>query len=549
MSDITIESADGSRQKFKVGKERVTIGRSRDCDIFLPDQWLSRHHAEIRRRGQSAFLADLRSKNGTLLNGERVAAERELRHGDVISLGEHRLTFTTDEEETVEENEAPEGTRIFSAREITDIKSKPATTADDLKRQNRVLMVLHSAATELFEYRPLVELFDKIMNLIFETVGPERCAILILEGDPPKLVVKASRSKQGQPIESVSRSIARQVMEDRVSLFIPNILEDALFSAQDSILSTGIRSAICAPLWYARADGGGGRDAVIGLVYLDSMIGSRSFDDEDQYIVTALANVAAARIETARLLEESLEKRRMEDDMRVASEIQRSLLPQGAPAVPGYSLCGANFPCRTVGGDYFDFEMDNGDLLFALGDVSGKGTGAAMLMTMLRASVRAHWTETSLSLAAERINRTVAQNVPANKYVTFFMGRLEPQTGRLTYVNAGHNPPMLIRSTGEPETLVEGGMVLGLFDSAPFEQGVTELGVQDSLVVFSDGVTETWNAQDEEYGEGRLVELLTGLRDRDAPGLQAAILDAIEAFAPGVKATDDRTLIVLKRES
>ncbi|MET0554444.1 MAG: FHA domain-containing protein, partial [Vicinamibacteria bacterium] len=163
MSDITIESADGSRQKFKVGKERVTIGRSRDCDIFLPDQWLSRHHAEIRRRGQSAFLADLRSKNGTLLNGERVAAERELRHGDVISLGEHRLTFTTDEDDTVEDGDAPEGTRIFSAREITDIKSKPATTADDLKRQNRVLMVLHSAATELFEYRPLPDLFEKIM--------------------------------------------------------------------------------------------------------------------------------------------------------------------------------------------------------------------------------------------------------------------------------------------------------------------------------------------------------------------------------------------------
>ncbi len=547
MSDITIESADGSRQKFKVGKERVTIGRSRDCDIFLPDQWLSRHHAEIRRRGQGAFLADLRSKNGTLLNGERVAAEVPLRHGDVISLGEHRLTFTTDQDDTVEEQDAPEGTRIFSAREITDIKSKPATTADDLKRQNRVLMVLHSAATELFEYRPLPDLFDKIMNLIFETVGPERCAILLLEGDPPKPVVKASRSRQGQPIETVSRSIARQVIEDRVSLFIPNILEDAMFSAQDSILSTGIRSAICAPLWYSQSDGG--RDAVIGLIYLDSMIGSRSFDDEDQYIVTALANVAAARIETARLLEESLEKRRLEDDMRVASEIQRGLLPSDAPVVPGYSLCGANFPCRTVGGDYFDFEMDNGDLLFALGDVSGKGTGAALLMTMLRASVRAHWTDGSLSHAAERINRTVAQNVPANKYITFFMGRLEPQTGRLTYVNAGHNPPMLIRSSGEPETLVEGGMVLGLFDSAPFEQGVTELGPNDSLVVFSDGVTETWNADDEEYGEGRLVELLTKLRDRDAPGLQAAILDSIEEFAAGAKATDDRTLIVLKRGS
>src|SRR5262245_8538137 len=135
MSEISIESADGSRQRYKVAKDRVTIGRSRDCDIFLPDQWLSRHHAEIRQRGQSAFLADMRSKNGTLLNGERVAAERQLRHGDVISLGEHRLTFSEDED-ALEDTAAPEGTRIFSAREITDI-SKPAATAEDLKRQNR----------------------------------------------------------------------------------------------------------------------------------------------------------------------------------------------------------------------------------------------------------------------------------------------------------------------------------------------------------------------------------------------------------------------------
>jgi serine phosphatase RsbU (regulator of sigma subunit) len=545
MSEITIESADGSRQRYKVVKDRVTIGRSRDCDIFLPDQWLSRHHAEVRRRPDGAFLADLRSKNGTLLNGERVAAERPLRHGDVISLGEHRLTFSEDEEPP-EETAAPEGTRIFSAREITDI-SKPAATADDLRRQNRVLMVLHSAAKELFEHRPMQDLFDKIMNLIFETVGPERCAILLREGDPPRDVVKASRSRQGQPIESVSRSIARQVVQDKVSLFIPNILEDALFSTQDSILSTGIRSAICAPLWYTQSSGGG--DAVIGLIYLDSLIGSRSFDEEDLTIVTLLANLAATRIENARLLEESLEKRRMEDDMRVASEIQRGLLPSSAPALPGYSLCGVNFPCRTVGGDYYDFELEDGHLLFALGDVSGKGTGAALLMTMLRAAVRASWTEPRLAEAATRINRTVAQNVPNNKFVTFFLARLDPGTGRVTYVNAGHNPPVLVRGSGELETLAEGGMVLGLFESAPYVQGETHLAPSDTLVVFSDGVTETWDSQDEEFGDLRLMDLLVTLRDRDAVGVQTGILEALEVFAAGAKATDDRTLIVLKREA
>ena len=151
---------------------------------------------------------------------------------------------------------------------------------------------------------------------------------LLREGDPPREVVKASRSRQGQPIESVSRSIARQVVQDKVSLFIPNILEDALFSTQDSILSTGIRSAICAPLMYTQSGGSG--DAVIGLIYLDSLIGSRSFEEEDLTIVTLLANLAATRIENARLLEESLEKRRMEDDMRDGLHLHRLELADDA---------------------------------------------------------------------------------------------------------------------------------------------------------------------------------------------------------------------------
>jgi sigma-B regulation protein RsbU (phosphoserine phosphatase) len=148
-----------------------------------------------------------------------------------------------------------------------------------------------------------------------------------------------------------------------------------------------------------------------------------------------------------------------------------------------------------------------------------------------------------------RINRTVAQNVPNNKYVTFFMGRLDPRSGHLSYVNAGHNPPVLVRGSGALETLTDGGMVLGFFDSAPYDQGTTELMPSDSLVVFSDGVTETWNALDEEYGESRLMDLLVERREESASGLQAAILESLESFAAGAKATDDRTLIVLKREA
>jgi serine phosphatase RsbU (regulator of sigma subunit) len=286
---------------------------------------------------------------------------------------------------------------------------------------------------------------------------------------------------------------------------------------------------------------------VIGLVYVDSLQHAHPFSEDDLRVLTALANVAAAKIENVRLLEESLEKRRMEEDMRMAAEIQTGLLPRGAPKLAGWDLAGCNRPCRTVGGDYYDFAIESGRLLLALGDVSGKGTGAALLMTVLRASVRAHWTEPSLSDAVARINRTVCQNVPSSKYVTFFLGQLEPETGRLRFVNAGHNPPLLVRAGGAVEKLEDGGLVLGMFENVTYDEGVVGMAPGDTLVVYSDGVTETWSPEGEEFGEESLLPLAVKSRLLDAEGLQDAILRELERFEAGARATDDRTLVILKR--
>jgi serine phosphatase RsbU (regulator of sigma subunit) len=335
------------------------------------------------------------------------------------------------------------------------------------------------------------------------------------------------------------------VIEERVSLLLPNVLEDARFRSEDSILASGIRTAMCAPLWVSAA--GEGKDSVIGLVYVDKIQHAHAFTEDDLRVLTALANVAAAKIENVRLLEESLEKRRMEEDMRMAAEIQTGLLPGDAPLIQGWDLAGSNRPCRTVGGDYYDFVVERGRLLLALGDVSGKGTGAALLMTVLRASVRGHWTEEVLSDAVARINRTVCQNVPPGKYMTFFLARLDPEAGRVRYVNAGHNPPLLVRADGRIETLVEGGMVLGIFDSVPYADGEAELRGGDTLLVFSDGVTETFDAAGGEFGEQRLAQVAVRGRGLEAAALQDEILLELDRFAPGIKASDDRTLIVLKR--
>jgi sigma-B regulation protein RsbU (phosphoserine phosphatase) len=200
-----------------------------------------------------------------------------------------------------------------------------------------------------------------------------------------------------------------------------------------------------------------------------------------------------------------------------------------------------------VGGDYFDFATDEGRVLIALGDVSGKGTGAALLMTVLRAAVRAHWTEDTLGEAVSHINRTVCQNVPSNKFVTFFVARLDPGSGEITYVNAGHNPPLLIRAAGDIDLLHEGGMVLGLFENVTYEAGRVELRPGDTLLAYSDGVSETWSPDGEEYGEERLSAFAREHRGCDAAELQAAILGDLEGFEAGAAPTDDRTLVVLQR--
>jgi len=166
---------------------------------------------------------------------------------------------------------------------------------------------------------------------------------------------------------------------------------------------------------------------------------------------------------------------------------------------------------------------------------------------MLRASVRAHWQGPSVAEAVARINQTVCENTPANKYITFFLAHLHTASGRLSYVNAGHNPPILARSTGAIEHLREGGVVLGLIEHTTYSQGEIELAAGDTLLVFSDGVSETWSADDEEFGETRLAEIIARWRGLDARAIEAGILGQLERFADGAKPCDDRTLIVLKR--
>ncbi len=544
--ELLLRSSDGER-RIKVERERTVLGRSRDADIFIPDQWLSRMHAEILLDRGGLLIADLGSKNGTLVNGLRIQGPTPLRQGDQIKLGDHMVTvqWGAADEETEDDIQAI-GTRVFSVRSLQEGVLKAPASAEDLVRKNRILTVLSGAAAALLAHKPISETFDQILEILFTAVAAERAAIALFEGPAGAQLaeVKASKTRKGAPILRVSRSISRRVLKEQVSILLPNVLEDAGLQSQQSIVTTGIRSAMCAPLWHSD----GGQESVIGVVYLDSLEHTHTFSEEDLELVTALASVAAAKIENARLLEESLEKRRLEEDMRVAAEIQRSMLPKASPVITGYDVAAGTEPCRAVGGDYFDFHVTKDRLTLVLGDVSGKGTGAALIMTILRAAVRDHWLDDDLMTALSEMNNLVTQNVPANKYVTFFLGRLDLFTGELTYVNAGHNAPILSRGSGAVERLETGGMVLGLFEDAVYEIGSARIEPCDRLIVFTDGFSETWNSKGEELGEDGLTRFVLDVQGTSAADMKEHLLRKADEFAEGLKATDDRTIIVVCRK-
>lgn len=568
MPQISIRSTGGADRRIPIGSRTTTIGRAEESHVRLADRSLSRYHAEIRQRADGCYLADLGSTNGTFLNGARLEKEHPLRDGDVIVLGEITMVFherqtapptievmdedfadAQHEPTTIVVREPPLPSPAARSYPLTDLvrratrRSSNGRTAEP-QPGARVLGILSQASGALLSHHPLPELFERILDLILSAIPAERAAIMLLEGEPGVPTIRAARSREGAGVlHHVSDAIARRVIDNHVGLLLPDVLEDDRLRSRASIMSGAFRCALCVPLWVAASAGEPTR--VLGLVYLDSRAREPGFSETDLEILTVLANVAAARIETERLLEESMEKRRMEEDLRLAADIQTRVLPRVAPAVPGVDIAASTRPCRTVGGDYFDLLLVGDTLHLALGDVSGKGLGAAMLMIALRAAVRAHWATGSLAEATTRINATFHQNVPDDKYATFFIGRLDTTTGRLTYVNAGHNRPLLIRAAaGQWEALACGGTALGMFETAAYEEAQVTLDPGDTLLVFSDGISETW--PDADAADAALIDLAQRGRALDAASLQREVFAAVDRLGPP-RALDDRTLLLLKR--
>jgi serine phosphatase RsbU (regulator of sigma subunit)/pSer/pThr/pTyr-binding forkhead associated (FHA) protein len=554
--EIVIHAPDGSTKKVALDGTRLSLGRSSENDLSYPeDVSLSRRHLVLQREGDAWFAEDPGSKNGTFVNGSRISARTRLRQGDRLTAGHLVLVFDDPGGGIAPpvvfypgEGEAPEGTVMTDlagilSRETTRpgvaaaAASAVAKSAPErrLEVSQPAISVLVRAGRELVGHRPLSELFHVILDLSMEAVGAERGVVMTLEDG--RLTVQAVRGEGFR----ISAAVRDRVLLEKASLLVRDTRLDEAFRSRQSIHDQQILTMMAVPLQT--------KDRVIGLIHVDSRFFVRRFTPEDLDLLTVLANVAAIRIEQERLVQVEQSEKMMERELQQAAEIQRRLLSNRIPAVPGLELVGYNVPCRTVGGDYYEFfSLPDGRIAIVLADVAGKGMAAALVMSSLQSRVQVLVEEPhDLARLVSRLDRHMSTNLPDNRFVTLFLCVLDPATGEIRYCNAGHNPPLLVREGGKIDRLESSGTVLGILPEIGYEERVATMARGDVLALFSDGITEAPGPQGDEFGEARLADLLRARRTDEATTILDAVNDAIAGWTAGAAPADDITLLVVRR--
>jgi sigma-B regulation protein RsbU (phosphoserine phosphatase) len=563
MPELIIKYPDHSPDTFPLGRLRITIGRSARNDLCIPDPFASRVHAEVRKEGDEYILQDLGSANGTIYNGASVSGAIVLTPGGRIQIGETEIIFEdksrlmgatmiTDNmsqpemEATIALNSADRTTSgLLEAIEGARTQPDPERPKQRMDRQSDLLALISKVGVTLLASATLSETLQQIAALVFEAVPADRCLIMMRDEGSADLKVSVARlrDRQGDVGEiRVSRTIMDEVVVKGKSVLTSDVQQDPRFMSSTTTLQ-GIHSVLAVPL--------GVGEKVFGIIYADSPLAEGRFTEDHLKVLTTLASVAAIRVENARLLEEQIDRERLEHELQLASEIQQRFQPSSAPQVEGYELQGISFPCYEIGGDYYDFiEREDGRMIITLGDVSGKGTAAALLMSSLHAAVHAQAaSHDSLVDTISAVNRYLAENIPSNRFVTLFYAELDPRTGALSFLNAGHNPPLIVHQAGTVEQLSSGGLPLGIKRDAVFREGRTQLQPGDVLVIYSDGVSEAGNPQGEEFGVKRLSDTVMRNLDASAAGIRDRIEAALTKFAEGTAAADDITLVIVKRQA
>jgi sigma-B regulation protein RsbU (phosphoserine phosphatase) len=537
MSEGRLEVTDAlGRRVIHIDKPVFSIGRRSGNDLQLVGSDVSRDHAEIALDNGRFLLRDRGSRYGTYVNGEGIS-EHELKHGDLVRLGRSggaELVFLLDD-----------------ATQSPASSDKHTTSAvGDLRQVAALLEGLRALGSG----RVLDEVLALVMDSALEVTGAERGFIMLASAENEnELEFKIARGRgrvtlSGKGFET-SRKIPEEVFKTGQEKIVADLLDGDLANVHMGTVALGIRHVLCTPLKLVRYLDKADMPNVekrIGVLYLDSRERGALLSRAARAALETLATEAAVAIENARLYRETLEKARMEQELRIAAEIQQALLPEPRRKGEFFEAVGQSVPCRSIGGDFFDYvDLPNGEFGFAVGDVAGKGAPAALLTAVLQGVFASQASSgSSPSETLSRVNIALIRRAIESRFATALYAVIGPK-GELTYCNAGHNPPMVFGKHGV-ERLDKGGLILGLFEHATFEEGTITLEAGDLLVAFSDGVTEALSTEGEEYGEQRLLDCVQACRDKSVTEVLDSIFASVRVFTAGAVQSDDVTALVLR---
>ena len=552
-------------QKYELNQPKMVMGRHPDCEIVIDAGAVSRQHAQIILADDNFYIEDLQSRNGTYVNDRRIEGRKLLCHADSLRICDIGFRFEDDvflkkqaatardtgfaidigSSQSVvidDDRDAPSGSKVMTKIEVSDTARMRLDT-NPITKLKAVLEITRSLGRSL----SIDDVLPKVLDSLF-TIFPQadRGFIVLTEGDEGRLIPKAVKFRRPNEDDEIriSRTIVDEVMSSKEAILSADAATDSRFQMSQSVADFRIRSMMCAPLLDSEGN-------AQGVIQIDTLNQTSRFRGEDLEVLSGVTAPAGLAVENAQLHEDQLKQQVLQRDLQMARRVQLGFLPSAPPEVPGYHFFDYYDSAYEVGGDYHDYiELPDGRLAIIVADVSGKGISAALLTAKLSAEMRfCLATESTPAAAVTKLNNVFCQGGWEDRFITMILMVLNPPSGEVTLVNAGHMPP-LARLGNQPVGMPgseNAGLPIGVTEDFDYDSYQLRLEPGDSLAAFTDGFSEAMNANEDLYGleqlEARFADPVSSLSD-----LGRHILEDVKRHVAGHPQSDDMCLVCVGRD-
>jgi serine phosphatase RsbU (regulator of sigma subunit)/pSer/pThr/pTyr-binding forkhead associated (FHA) protein len=540
MPSLQVIKGANEGQVIPLDGDKYVLGRNPDCGIVIPITSVSREHAQIVRIQGRYFIEDKQSRNGTFVNNQAIATRTPLRNNDKIRICDFIAAFY-DQQQPVQDVEDELEGESGGTTTVEATLSQPAMQLLETQPAEK-LRVLLEISGNLGKTLELDKLLPKIVDSLFGLFRQaDRCFLIQAEEGTGKLMprVVKTRKPHEETNARYSRSLVRNCLETAKSFLSDDASRDDRVQLSQSVVDFRIRSVMIAPLVTAEGK-------AFGVIQLDTQDRGKKFTQEDLQLLSCVAVQASVAMENAKLHEDAMARERLKRDLELAHEVQMSFMPRSLPQVAGYEFAAHYEPALEVGGDYYDFvTLPGGRLALALGDVAGKGMPAALLVAKLSSDTRfSLLTEPDAGKAMGRLNDLLCEFIGRNdRFVTLALIVLEPAKHAATIASAGHPSPLLVRKgkPGYEEAMPTkaAGLPLGVAEGYVYESCQVSLQPGDSLLVFTDGIPESYSRNNTQFGEKGIQAAVRAAGGSGPKQLIESLVRAVQAHSAGRNPHDD----------